>query len=261
MNVAFVVNDAYTIGAVAMLRSLVANNSGEHEVFMIHGSDISPQSLNYIKTCLPKNSIVTFHDIVPDISDVENMGIPKDRHFGHDVWLKILIPFVLPKEIDKCLMIDCDTIVKGDISEMYDADISNLYASVCRDRFDSSWLNSGVMVLNLKKIRNDHRRNDIVRWTIDNMATNRFADQDVYVEMFGIDVRLFDWLTYNCLILSYTGDWPAPGIDSKTAEYVYKYTKIIHFVGSYKPFMTPRNVDRNDLNEIQFIDIWNKYAY
>lgn len=70
---------------------------------------------------------------------------------------------------DKIIYLDTDTIVKKDISRLWEIDIDDYYAAGCKDlgvinqksyfpKLDikGKYINSGVMLLNLKKIREDN---------------------------------------------------------------------------------------------------------
>ncbi|MDY3845424.1 MAG: glycosyltransferase [Eubacteriales bacterium] len=59
---------------------------------------------------------------------------------------------------DKILYLDTDTVIVGDIEELYDIDVDNYEYAAVRDYigkffFGFGYINSGVMLLNMKKIR------------------------------------------------------------------------------------------------------------
>ena len=59
---------------------------------------------------------------------------------------------------DKILYLDTDTVILGDISELYGLDIDNYEYAASRDYFGKfffglNYINSGVLLLNMKKIR------------------------------------------------------------------------------------------------------------
>lgn len=93
--------------------------------------------------------------------------------------MRIVLTKILPNE-DKVLYLDIDTIVNDDISELWDIDISNYYAAGVRDTPDLNknglYVNAGVMLFNLKKMREDHIDD---KWLeIAHGPKRRFALQD-----------------------------------------------------------------------------------
>lgn len=72
---------------------------------------------------------------------------------------------MLIKNVDKIIYLDGDTLVYGDLSEMYHLNMNNFYFRGVREilprRFEaklnrSRFICAGVMVMNLKLIRKDH---------------------------------------------------------------------------------------------------------
>jgi len=67
---------------------------------------------------------------------------------------------ILPKEIDKILYLDIDTLLIGPIDELWNIDISNSYCAGAKEpkkETDFSYINTGVLLMNLKKIREDKK--------------------------------------------------------------------------------------------------------
>lgn len=92
--------------------------------------------------------------------------------------LRCALTKVLPHN-KRVLWLDCDTIVDGDISELFSLDMEGMYVAgvrepdKCKGR---TYINAGVLVLNLEQIRNDGL-DDIM---IDALNRERFSlpDQD-----------------------------------------------------------------------------------
>lgn len=73
--------------------------------------------------------------------------------------MRVVLTKLLPENIDKVLSLDVDTIVKDDISELWDMDIDDYYLSASiepgRTNAEKQYFNTGVALYNLKKIRED----------------------------------------------------------------------------------------------------------
>lgn len=71
--------------------------------------------------------------------------------------MRIALPKILAE--DKVLWLDCDTIVDGDISELFEIDIENNYFAGVKEPDKSKWriyVNAGVLFMNLAQIRKDN---------------------------------------------------------------------------------------------------------
>ena len=75
------------------------------------------------------------------------------------VLLRVVFTKIFP-HLDKILTIDNDTIIKHNISELWDLDISNYYFAGATEPYfthkNFKYINMGVAMLNLKKLREDH---------------------------------------------------------------------------------------------------------
>ena len=63
--------------------------------------------------------------------------------------------------LDKILSLDCDTLIQNNISELWDLSLDDYYFAAVREPEKSTekftYINAGVMVFNLKKIREEHQ--------------------------------------------------------------------------------------------------------
>ena len=92
---------------------------------------------------------------------------------------------------DKLLYLDTDVMARGDISELYETELGNAHMAGARDFFGKfffspSYLNAGVLLFNMRTMREDGiflrcRRlcNDKKLFLLDQNALNRFAKRKV----------------------------------------------------------------------------------
>ena len=86
---------------------------------------------------------------------------------------------------DKILSIDCDTIVTGDITELWETDMEGYHVAMVRER-DLSWegrpyYNNGICLMNLRQIREDGVDDLMIREL--NTRFHKYVGQDV-MQMF-----------------------------------------------------------------------------
>ena len=94
---------------------------------------------------------------------------PDGPNFNSSWTYMVLIRAALSKifpQYDKILSLDCDTIINENISELWDINLDNYYLAAAKEIEKSSnnfyYLNMGVVLFNLKKIREDKKDDEII---------------------------------------------------------------------------------------------------
>lgn len=182
---------------------------------------------------------------------------------------KLFISDYLPN-INKVIYLDSDTLVQKDLTDLYNIDISNNYVGASKDglmyqypehireiglEWRNYYFNSGVMLLNLNKIRKDNIVQKSIRYF--NTHYEIFGDQDILNVVFKDKIIPISYL-YNCnstffeekdnkfLSAFYNEDVSPNNIET------YKNAAILHFAG-YKPW-TPW------YNHNYLKPLWQSYA-
>ncbi len=146
--------------------------------------------------------------------DMKNQldSVYTSRHLSKATYYRLMLPSLLPN-LDKILYLDVDIIVKRDLNALFDYNIDNFYlagvvdaelssgagvisgrASCCKDdiyikrfgedSFLKSYVNAGILLFNLKNMRNDNLENKL----LDCISSNHleFHDQDALnIECYG----------------------------------------------------------------------------
>lgn len=123
---------------------------------------------------------------------VETINVSGQTYFRKDspnyrngwtymVLMRAALHRVFPN-LDRILSLDCDTIVAKDISELWDLPIEDYYLAGAKEPWKSigcTYINCGVMLLNLKKLR-DGKGDEL----IDALNTKHYAfnEQDCIAE-------------------------------------------------------------------------------
>lgn len=94
--------------------------------------------------------------------------------------IRVALSKVFP-ELDKILTIDCDTIVAKDVSDLWDIPLDGYYCAGVREpvlsgRSGRIYINAGVVMLNLDKIRADSKDNEMIHYL--NTRPMYFVAQD-----------------------------------------------------------------------------------
>lgn len=161
MNIVFSIDDNYAPHTAASILSILdhANKSDNIHFYIIlsNASNETKQKLSQIKS--KKNFSMSFIDL--QRTDFPN--IPS--YMFNPVNARLILPDIFPT-VDKVLYLDGDTIVLNSLAELYHQSLPNIYAAVVSDTTWSvdyrvkelglsKYFNSGVILLNLKKMRKD----------------------------------------------------------------------------------------------------------
>ena len=110
---------------------------------------------------LKKNTVLNIIDLDPE----KLAGLQRDKYISTATYLRLFIPDLLPKDIDKVLYLDTDIIVYRDISDLWNIDISDYPIGAVTDPILKKYhreydipestplFNAGILVMNLKKWR------------------------------------------------------------------------------------------------------------
>lgn len=147
-------------------------------------------------------------DATKYLSSYKNV-FPQHRHVSSAALLKFFLPSIFP-DYEKILYIDGDTIIQKDLSDLYNTAIEDKYAAVVKDTIffanpkhmrvakikNEFYFNSGVLLFNLSKFREDDITNKLIEYKRNN-DTN-FMDQDAFNAVLGHNVIYVSW-KYNFL--------------------------------------------------------------
>lgn len=185
-NIVVVSDSKYIQHTAVMLKSLFSTN--QDKVFNIYlltdnnsamiinsKSDICKDTYAKILQDLCECNNSYFRMIECDLSEIEDLPVGQWSTF---IYLKLFMPIVLPKEVKRCLFLDVDMIINDDISSLYNINLEGAVLAACEDIPDciahkerlklesnDSYINSGVIVVDLEKWRNHEKKLSIFDYT------------------------------------------------------------------------------------------------
>ena len=166
------------------------------------------------------------------------------------------------------IYIDGDTLILKDLYELYNVNLNDKYAAVVKDfkvsnkyatkffkeleKKNNGYFNSGMMVLNLKKIRDEKLNDVLIQYRM--YGVNYFADQDALNVCFGGKVLYVD-LKYNYLS-AYTIYDQKEVCDFYKRDIIKDNDMVIyHYAGLKKPW----NSDEPEEKQPVYNKMWKKY--
>lgn len=254
IEVCVIADDGYTIPTAVMLTSLKCNKNPE-VLCRVHyiSSGIGAFNKSKIKELESEDFKVVFYES----DEAAFSDIVIKSHVSRAALLKFNICDIL-STVDKVLYVDGDIIVKGDVTELYDIELGNNYAATVRDmggelykKFNErigikEYFNSGVLLMNLKRMRQDNLSKVLLDTKLNLPATCTCMDQDAFNKVFSGNCVYLP-VKYNSMIPLYRNRTYNYSIEQVNEFYGVNYSSyeeldddsiILHMAGEgrYRPW-------------------------
>ena len=175
----------------------------------------------------------------------------KDWDFKRGDWSKaIYYRLALPsliKRLNKVIYLDCDLVVMKDIQNLWNTDLSEVYAAAVEAKVepalkkalsledDYPYFNSGVMVFNLKKMRTDNIEQTFIEKYESLFNVLKYPDQDILNVVFKNQYRILP-LNWNLISSVYRNIPDYFSYDSAAVSDALSNPAVAHFTGRHKPW-------------------------
>lgn len=256
--IVFISDKGYVMQTAVAITSLAENKlpNSKYDIYII-GADLDEKDQSIFRQI--ENDGIKISVIQSTAKKYEGLHTRTDGIYmvaTHAALLKFDIPELL-KNYDKALYLDGDIIIHQDLGELFDVDLENSYAAVVRDipqvLFDKQlidtgngvdYFNSGVMLLNLKKMRDEQVKTRLVE-TKKNLSNQTLMDQNAFNIVFGKNVLQLP-ISYNVLYANLSRSWKNHNILEKlnkiyktnyrSLEDIYFHANIVHYSSEDKPW-------------------------
>ena len=200
----FTFDNNYAVPAAVAFYSLLnkAKDGVFYEMHVLH-SDITQESQAMLRAVVSRfqNASLTFRNTDGFLRQEWEKGNfdghqQKDQ-FSLDVIVRCFAARFFP-QYDKIVYSDVDIVVQDDISELFDIDLTDKYLAAFLDpvlkystkeiehlspeyveKLKDSYFGSGILVMNLQKIRQDNLEEKMIAVIRDDTIVKKFPDQDV----------------------------------------------------------------------------------
>jgi len=192
-NIVIITDANYAVPARTLCNSILKNSINSCIKINILGIELLEEDIKKFKQLSSQINIISMEDNF------------KTLNFQHQYVSKAsLYKFLLPKifpGIDKILYLDCDILVLKNINSVFSIDINNVYAAVVKDMPAmysmklhiqmelNNYFNSGVMLLNLEKMRKDFISEKLIKLKKEKKFQRYFMDQNELNYIFGDKVN------------------------------------------------------------------------
>ena len=259
MNIFYFTSDLFASVATTSMVSLMENNKSADSIkfYMIDDGITDEKKEKLDKIVEDYGRHITYIQ-APDPSELLEFPFKSRYQMGHS-YVRMAIGTLLPDTVDKVLALDSDTLIAGDISELWNMDMEdNILAGVVdcmnlkayQKQFglsgDEFYCNAGVYLVDLKKWR-EQRIEDRIKNVIKEKNGNVFFFEQTLMNyackgrILKLHPRynlytLFYAFSYNNLL-----KWRQPTIfyNKKEIEEAKNDPKIIHFTRNFYMLSRP----------------------
>ena len=250
VKIVFLLDNKYFFCTYVALASLIhsKNKDTYYDISILH----TGLSLKY-QAILSRLNNTDIHITFIGFDPQKYLNIKNVYHVTNTACVKFDIPNIFC-DLDKILYIDGDVLIKQDLTPLFNIDLGDNYIAAVREMQASLWnyhqivgsefyINSGVMLLNLKKMREDDIPAKMMALKACQPKEWKCMDQDVFNKICDKKILLLG-LEMNCTISIFIKrKWDIGYINSfygtnyKSYDDLYQQAFILHFAGDYKPWV------------------------
>jgi lipopolysaccharide biosynthesis glycosyltransferase len=219
--------------------------------FYVLQHDIGPEIRERVEKPLMRRNSAGTRVLWLDVPFQKLSEFKTHGHLGPMTYARLVIPWVLPQEVERVLYLDSDLVVVGNVAELWDRSFYNQTLVAARDRIvgsmngplglrnyrqlgipeNAEYFNAGVLLIDLRKWRTDGVSERVIEYLHKNRAIIQMVDQEA------LNAVLFDsWAPLECRWNWQVGQLKSSRSQRKGADGVQQKS-IIHFTTAAKPWL------------------------
>jgi lipopolysaccharide biosynthesis glycosyltransferase len=169
----FACDEGFVKYTMVSMKSIMENadRSRKYHIYILH-MGITEATQAKVLAMADEEFAIDFVDVTDKMRSIADK-LPIRDYYSNTTYFRLFIPDMFP-QYRKALYIDSDTIVVGNIAELYDHKLGKLYAGVCPDRVVAQtdilgdyvekvlgvkrarYFNAGVMLMNCSQFRENY---------------------------------------------------------------------------------------------------------
>ena len=245
INILVTMDENYIPYLNVMLTSLLHSNPEScFDVYLLHSS-IREEAVTQTRQILGRK-----HNLI--LIYAGNMGLedaPTTARYPLEIYYRIFAARYLPRNLDRILYLDPDIIVNGNLQHLYGLSLDDYYFAAASHigkaltavnsirlnmEEDSPYINSGVMLMNLERLRREQKYEDVFEFIEKRKKLLMLPDQDIISSLYGSKIYALDPFRYNMTERLY--QMHKPFEKELTLDWVRTNSVIIHYCGRNKPW-------------------------
>lgn len=247
MNIALCTDNNYVMPCMITIASFLHNHRNDRcKVFVLTTS--GGVCLENIKKFKKLGDILGQEVVIKEISSSTVSGLTESNRFPKSIYFRFLLPDIL-QDADRVLYLDCDILVRENISDFYNTDLDGYACAAIEDQrgdditihnrilMFSKYFNSGVLLMNLDYWRKNHVAQQLIEYLRKYPERCWFPDQDALNAVLEGKVKFMSYrynlqgemLSHRCYLQLSAQKW-------KDLDEAVSHPAIIHFTDINKPW-------------------------
>ena len=177
------------------IKSLVdhASSKNIYKIYIL-SADLTDYDIPEIRSYITDNIIIDVVNVNSKIESIRDKVALRD-YYSVSIYFRLFIPTLFP-EYNKAIYLDSDIVLNRDIADLYNEFIGDNYLGAVLDETvwsnkdfifyttqslgitEKQYFNSGVLIMNLKKFRDNDIENDFYSWINNKKLATVAPDQD-----------------------------------------------------------------------------------
>lgn len=237
INIVCACDDRYVKHLAVLIISIINNTKTRNINFYIINGGIHQENIDKLEEIFITNK-AKFRFLMTNEEEIKKLKV--DKHLSTATYYRILIPNLLSNDIDKVVYLDSDIVVNGDISELWNMDISEFSIGAKKEAANyqrneylnmpkkAPYFNAGVLLMNLNKWRQCNHSSNVFTYL------NKFGDNLLYHDQDGINALLYNDS------LEIQSEWNILSQDVY-GNSSFRGPKLVHFTEASKPWQLLNN--------------------
>lgn len=246
MNILVSLNRSYLEQLSVLITSISLSNLNEHFDVYVMSRDLTEKDLDSFR-----RNFYNFHFFLILITDKEIATFPVvEKRYPVEIYFRLFASVYLPKNINRILYLDTDIVVINSLKTLYNMDFSNNYfigtthVKNAIHKFheirldmneDNIYLNTGVLLMNLEKLRSIPVEEQVKDFVFKNKNRLMLPDQDIISALYGDKVILVNYILYNLGERGYRL-YNMRNKEKIDINWIRRNSVIIHYYGRNKPW-------------------------
>ena len=244
-HVIFAADEQYSIPLSVAIYSFCKQNPSSAEVHVLYSALSKKTLINLSRITKKFSNKLTLHCIDNNRFEKQKSNI---EYITKATYYRYLIPEILTNT-STALYLDADILVNRNLKDVFEVSLGNLYAAGINDRcienrdngkylydvgmehLKSRYINAGVLLLNLNKIREDNLQEAFFINDEQLKDKIQFQDQDILNYTFNGKIILLDKMM----------NWMSYERDRRRLFARFRNPYIVHFTGPNKPWIRVRS--------------------
>ena len=248
--IAMTCSNEYVPYCATTMLSILKNTAPSNKIhFYILTTGIKKYNQNKLKKLGYKNYDISFINVsIEELSIFDEISF--SEHVGKMSFVRLLLPEFIKNE-KKVIFIDCDTLVLGDIGELYKIDLNNNFFGAVEDvnKFEFGYnlnfdyytngyvyVNAGVLLVDIYKLKSYNYKAAMIECCKQNLEIYECSDQDLLNDTFKGRIKILP-TKWNLHHNFHHYNYRFVPLDDESYKASCKSPAIIHFVGPSKPWM------------------------